>query len=250
MNQVLRLAASAAILLGLSGCNLVVSADPWFTAADATPTPMLRNGLWMSAAPDCRFDQAKPAERWPSCAGAAFVRGEERWSMRWDDTDARGGRRRTFAGWESGDYPFNDGLLVANGDHLIFQFQSDGEPDASPSDTVGEGAGEAESRAYMYGAIRPVRFDDEGQVEAFETWAVQCGPISEPERSPAERRRMRDDPDFAEEPNYVTDHPFPGLTVVDNDCTAESVEALRRAAVLSEALGDKEAFRWVREGWR
>jgi hypothetical protein len=250
MNRALRIAALAAFLLGLSGCNVVFSEDPWFTAADATPTPVLRDGLWLSAEPDCRFDEASPAERWPDCAGASFVRGKERWSMRWDDTDARGRSRRTFAGWEPDDDPISDGLLVANGDHLILQFQSEGALDASPSDTVGEGAGEAESRAYMYGVLRPVRFDDEGRVEAFETWAVQCGPIPEPERSAAQRRRLRDDPDFAEEPNHVTDDPFPGLTVVDNNCTAESVEALRQAAVLSEALGNNSAYRWVREGWR
>jgi hypothetical protein len=250
MNRVLRVAALAAFLLGLSGCNVVFSEDPWFTAADATPTPVLRDGLWLYAEPDCRFDEARPAERWPNCAGASFVRGKERWSMRWDDTDARGRSRRTFAGWESDDDPISDGLLVANGDHLILQFQSEGESDASPSDKVGEGAGEAESQSYKYGVLRPVRFDDEGRVEAFETWAVQCGPISEPERSSAERRRLRDNPDFAEEPNYVTDAPFPGLKIVEDNCIAESAEAVRNAAVRSEALQSPTQMRWIREGWR
>ena len=50
--------------------------------------------------------------------------------------------------------------------------------------------------------------------------------------------------------HLVTDKPFPGLTVIDDVCTAESVEALRQAAVLSEAIGTKEKSRWVREGWR
>ena len=159
MNHALRIVALAAVLLGLSGCNVVVSEDPWFTVADAAPAPVLRDGLWLKGAPDCRFDDAKPAEQWPDCADGFFVRGDERWSMHWDDADVRGKRRRTFAGWEPAD-PFSHGLFVANGDHLIVQFQTKEEPDLPPSDAE---AGEAGSRAYLYGAIRPHRLDDEGK---------------------------------------------------------------------------------------
>jgi len=248
MNQALRIGALAVFLLGLSGCNIVVSKDPWFTAADAAPMPTLRDGLWLSAAPDCRVDEAQPAERWPDCADASFVRGEERWSMRWDDTDERGRHRRTFAGWEAVD-PYRDGLFVANGDHLILQVQTGEDSDAPLSDGVGEGAEESEHRGYIYGAIRPVLRDGEGKVTALETWLIQCGPLPEPK--PAARRKGRSRRDEPEEaPPSVTDRPFPGLTVVDDVCVAESIEALRRAAVLSEALGKKDKSRWVREGWR
>lgn len=245
MSAALRFAALAAFLSGLSGCNVVVSEDPWFTGADAAPTPVLRDGLWLSAEPDCRVDETRPAERWPDCADATFVRGEERWSMRWDRTDSRSRGRRNFAGWESGDDPTGDGLLVANGDHLILQFQAENEPNAPPSDTADEGAGKTEPRGYMYGVMRPVRFDNAGQVEAYETWVVQCGPLPEPVRT-----GRTEEGDSVESTPHVTDRPFPGLTVVDDNCIAESVEALRRAAVLSEALGNKDEFRWVREGWR
>ena len=244
----LRIAAVAVALLGLCGCNIVVSKDPWFTEADAAPRPVMREGLWLSTEQNCRFDDAKPAELWPDCAGAFFVRGKERWSMRWDDTDARGRPHRTFAGWESSYDPISAGLLVANGDHLIVQFQSEEEPDASPSGPVGDGTGEAKARAYLYGVMRPLRFDHEGRVEAFESWPIQCGPLREPKPSAQRNKRAR--PDEAEEnTSSVTDKPFPGLIVVDHVCTAESVEALRRAAVLSEALGKKEKSRWIREGW-
>jgi hypothetical protein len=248
MNQALRIVALAAILPGLSGCNMVVSEEPWFSAADAAPAPVLRDGLWRSTESDCRFEETKPAEQWPDCADAVFVRGEERWSMRWKDTDERGRHRRTFAGWQSGN-PLHDGLAVPNGDHLIVQFRSDGAPDASPSDAADHGAGEAETPSYMYAAIRPAEYDGEGKATVLETWGVQCGPLPDPKPSP--RRQSRSRRDEAEETTAsVTDRPFPGLTVVDDDCIAESAEALRRAAVLSEALGNKNKSRWVREGWR
>ena len=247
MNHALRVVVLAAILLGLSGCNVVVSEEPWFTAADAAPAPVLRDGLWLSAEPDCRFDEAKPAEQWPDCADATFVRGEERWSMRWKDTDKRGRHRRTFAGWAS-DNPLGEGLFVANGDHLIVQFRSEGTSDVPP-DTAAEGAGEAESPAYMYAAIRPAQHDEKGKATVLETWGVQCGPLPEPNPSPRRKGRSRhDEPEQATA--SVTDRPFPGLTVVDNNCIAESAEALRRAAVLSEALGNQSKTRWVREDWR
>jgi hypothetical protein len=247
MNHALRIAASVAILLGLSGCNIVVSEDPWFTAADAAPAPVLRDGLWLAAESDCRFDDARPAEQWPDCADAFFVRGEERWSMQWD-TDAGDKPRRTFAGWEPAD-PFSDTLFVASGDHLIMQAQTQGEPADPPPDGGDAGAGKADSRAYIYGAIRPGQLDDEGKVLAFETWFIQCGPLPEPKLSP--RRKNSSWSDVTEEQSpSVTDKPFPGLTVIDDVCIAESVEALRQAAVLSEAIGTKEKSRWVREGWR
>ena len=84
---------------------------------------------------------------------------------------------------------------------------------------------------------------------AFETWFIQCGPLPEPKPSPRPKKGSWTD-QADELPPSVTDKPFPGLTVIDDVCTAENAEALRRAAVLSEALGQKEKSRWVREGWR
>jgi hypothetical protein len=101
---------------------------------------------------------------------------------------------------------------------------------------------------YTYAAVRP-QYDDDQRVIAFELWAVQCGPLPEPARS-ARSRRGRGGADKVEDAQEsVTDRPFPGLTVVDSDCVAESADALRRAAVLSESLG-KSGSHWVRDGWR
>jgi len=178
---------------------------------------------------------AKPAERWPDCADALFVRDNEWLLMAWDDSDQDGPRRRTFAGWQS--IP----QIIANGDPLIGQFELQlDSPDDAPGELESDdadGAGPSPWR-YLYGAIRPTRFDDQGNIEAFERWTVECGPIDE-------------DPD---EPllgaKYVTERPFPGLTINGDNCTAESADAVRRAAVLSETLDAHGAVRWVRDGWR
>ncbi len=93
-----------AFLLGLSGCNQVVSIDPWFTAADAKDVPQLREGLWLTVFDaECEVDVLKPAERWPDCATALFVRGDERLTMAFDDHDhdSDGPRRRSFVGWRA-----------------------------------------------------------------------------------------------------------------------------------------------------
>lgn len=249
MQQALRVVAVTVLLFGLSGCNLLVSEEPWFSAADAQPAPSMRDGLWLSATPDCRVDERKPAERWPDCASATFVRGEERWSMQWEDLDARGRRRRTFAGWESAESD-GDTLFVANGDHLIVQSRAEGEAQAAPTDEPAPGAETERAAGYGYGAIRLLSHDEAGKVTALEFWYVQCGPLSEPELTPARRRRLRDDPELVEERNDVTDDPFPGLTVVDDNCVADSVDAVRNAAALSEALQPPSQIRWIREGWR
>jgi hypothetical protein len=234
-------------LLGLSACSVVVSTEPWFTEADAQPVPAFRDGLWVSAEPECRFDETRPAERWPGCASASFVRGNEHWSMQWNDVDHRGRRRRTFAGWELHGPP-PGALFVANGDHLIVQFQAEEEAAAASPDETDTAGEEQDSLAYMYVALRPLRRDENGKLTATEMWSVQCGPL--PEKRPSQGRRHRSDDDQpALTEGNVTDRPFAGLTVGENVCTAESVSALRNAAVLSEALQPPTQQRWVREGW-
>lgn len=242
MAKIGRLSVTGACLLGLAGCNSVVSLDPWFTAADAEGVPKFRDGLWLTVSdPECRVDSARPAERWPDCARAMFVRGDERLTMEWGEYDGDDRRRRTFAGWEA------DPTLIVNGEPLIAQYRMEGDP--SPDGAAGAGGQESQSW-YLYYAIRPIDLDATGEVLAFETWGIQCGPLPEPEPAARSRRRASVDPEVAEDAAYVTERPFPGLTVVDDNCTAENVEALRRAAVLSEPLEAHRTARWIRDGWR
>jgi hypothetical protein len=53
---------------GLSGCNMVYSSKPIFTAADAAGGPVFRDGVWAAPEPGCQFDPNKPEETWPKCA--------------------------------------------------------------------------------------------------------------------------------------------------------------------------------------
>lgn len=253
-----RIPIVAAFALSLAGCNNVVSMEPWFKTADAEGLPTFRDGLWVSAEPDCHIDEAKPVERWPDCADATYIRNGEWWPMRWGDTDQRGRHRRSFAGW------MRDDSILASGDPLIGQVEMNpddeltGKLAAEPGVTVtpsDDADAEASKREltwrYLYYAARPTARDEAGRVTAIEVWGIRCGPLPEPVEPPkSPRGRRADDAELAEDPAYVTDQPFPGLTVVDNNCTAESVEALRRAAVLSERLDTRGSAHWVRDGWR
>ena len=241
MRLIARWPMAFALLLALPGCNRVVSMEPWFTSADAAGVPKMRDGLWVGTGEDCRVNTARPVERWPACAGAMYVRGDERLGLNWDDPDDDGPRRRRIVGWE------RDPGIIASGDPLIWQLEVE-QPTTSETSEP-EALDESEWR-YMYAALRPTRFDEQSRVVAFEAWAIQCGPMDD--SSAAEPSETSDPGDEEEvlDGGFVTDRPFPGLTVVGNDCTADSIEALRGAAVLSEAIGTKSSIRWIRDGWR
>jgi hypothetical protein len=210
----------------LSACNLVVSEKPWFGEADAVGVPAFRDGLWLTVAePNCQVDETLPAERWLDCAGASYLRGGEWLTMEWEQ-DGKGKRaRRKFAGWSAASG------LIANGSPLIVQTMFEPQPE---DEATGAPSSDPEpDRPYLYLALQPTQRDETGQVTAFELWSVRCGP--EPEGA---------------ESGPVTNRPFPGLTIVEYNCEAESVEAVRRAAMLSEPLGEHIRSHWVREGWR
>ena len=65
------IAVLALLGLGLSGCNMVHSSKPMFSAADAAGGPVFRDGVWASPEPGCQFDPNTPVEAWPKCANGA-----------------------------------------------------------------------------------------------------------------------------------------------------------------------------------
>ena len=209
----------AALMLSLGGCNLVVSQHPWFSADDALGAPLLRDGLWvMTDDPDCKVREAKPAERWPECADMIVVRGQEWLSLRGERKDGTNEYK-----WDAGP------VLIAHGSPPILQIRPRGSDD--PNDS-----------AFTYAALRPLSFDKNGKATALDLWAAQCGPLP----NKADSKRSEGEADA----RYVTDRPFPGLTVMDDNCTADSIASLRNAAALSEALGNHSQMHWVRDGWR
>jgi hypothetical protein len=227
----------------LGGCNQVVSSEPWFTQADAEGAPQLRDGLWRAATEaDCRFKETEPVERWPDCADAFVVRDEEWLELVWD-TQGKGRRtRRTFSNWAP--LPF----LLAGGEPPIIQFQID-DRSATASGETGNPPDKTDE-AYEYVAMRPAKFDVDHRAVEFAFWSVACGPLPAPGAAPGKWGSSGDGIDDAE-PN-VTDKPFPGLTVSGNNCIAESQQAVRRAAQLSEMLNGKSpaVAHWVRDGYR
>ena len=232
-------AATVASLVLLAGCNAVVSTEPWFTEADAEGGPNLREGLWVmiSDAP-CRVDLEKPAERWPDCADPFYLRGHE-WLAMQHGFDVSGRRAQVFEGWQS--LP----IVLAAGDPPILQLDEGSEPAlASAPGEVAIGGDEIAWR-YSYAAIRAAEVDGEGRVVAFDLWSVQCGPSPDREFEGG----VEYEADTLTE-GYVTERPFPGLTVVGQRCTAESAAALRQAAASSRELGNLAQVRWVRDGWR
>jgi len=86
---------------------------------------------------------------------------------------------------------------------------------------------------FCYDAIRATAFDGEGHITAVEAWPVVCGP-------------------WPKDGN-VTDQPWPGLTLVDDNCHAASEAALREAARKSrDVVRAREGvtrLHWVRDGY-
>lgn len=96
-----------------------------------------------------------------------------------------------------------------------------------PKEIAAKEGGEA---LFLYFALQPERYDSQGKISAMRYWLVQCGPLSTSGRSGFRS----------------TDAPFDGLTVREDNCEAESIEALRNAAALSLDLPDgSKPARWI-----
>jgi hypothetical protein len=86
-------------------------------------------------------------------------------------------------------------------------------------------------RRWLYFAVKPTKTDAKGKTIEGRIWFVQCGP-------PPPKGGTK----------YVTLKPLPGLKVQENDCIAETGDAVRGAAKASEAWDEeKESIRWLRE---
>lgn len=247
----------SSLLLGAC-TNMVRSEAPWFGPAEAASAPALRDGVWASTDPDCRFDTNRPLEQWPGCAQGRVIRGGEELELDYfDSEDEHGRRERSDYGWSS------EAFVLAAGAPRVHQ-RACGEPRGLPAaaapavesrDENASSATDAEETTelsaadggvrrlvYCYAGLRADAFDAETRIVAFTTWPIWCGPYP---------RRGEGEPG-----SNVTDAPFPGLIVVGEHCVAGNVAALRAAATASETLDDLTGpqgparFRWIRDGWR
>ncbi len=88
---------------------------------------------------------------------------------------------------------------------------------------------------YQYLGVDAVRSEGGSRIVSFRAWPVLCGP---PPPRPAK----------GEEERYVTLEPLPGVTIVDNNCTAGTQDVVRAAARASRAWGDgTDSARWIRD---
>lgn len=244
-----RLLAVMPAALLLAGCNIVTSEKPWFTATAADPR--LAPGLWaMLQSSACELQPDAALDKWPDCAKAFFVRGDQILSP----PDAKSGESPVppealadLTKWKS-TVP-----VLAAGDPMVWQLH----PNVVPTDGEGhplpapEGAMPAipgmADMAYLYIALRPVAVDPEGTLRGVRIWPVFCGPPPPKSQAKATGESSID----AAAAQMVTHQPFPGLVRGKLGCTAASVAALRGAAALSEGVAAANgmapiAGHWVR----
>lgn len=217
------LAVLSILSLGLlSACNVVLTKQPLFTAADEAGAPPLRPGVWVLRDPDCSFDETQPMTTWPDCAGGMIYR----------DGQALGvSRKDGKTTWE------RQPLVIAGGDPRIAQVRVRLDLSAgSGHDTSGQNAD-----LYGYAAVQVLKTGAAGRITAFSYWPVMCGPPPPPPPPNAK-------PEVAFQ--LGTKKPLPGLEMKKGEavCTTSSVPALRNAAKASVAWREKEmTAHWVRE---
>lgn len=128
----------------------------------------------------------------------------------------KGRDAQMFQGWARGGWT-SGAVMVSGGDPAIVQVRSE--------------------LSYGYFALRPTGVDASGQVIEVRAWPILCGPRQEPAAHPQRPRvsglGVRDGLFEAMEPDGAL------------RCHAASVEPLRAAAKVSEALVEPASLKWV-----
>jgi len=206
----------------LSACNVVLTKEPLFTAADEAGAPPLRPGVWLMQDPDCSVDETKPMTNWPDCAGGMIFK----------DGEAMGvSRKDGKTSWE------RQPLVIAGGDPRIAQIRIHLDMSSGGARNV---SGENAS-FYGYAALKVLKAGPGGRITAFSYWPVLCGPPPPPQKPDAK-------PDVAFQ--LGTRKPLPGMEMKKGEavCTTTSVDALRGAAKASQAWAEKlMTAHWVRQ---
>ena len=215
----MRAALVLACLFLLTGCNVVLTKAPLFTAADEAGAPPMKAGVWAFEDADCKFDEHTPITAWPDCAGGGVVKPGQI-----SGHDSKEGKDV----WQS--LPF----VLAAGTPRVAQLMF--EPTMSGM-TPGAKPGEPQQPPYGYAGVKATSQDAAGAITAIAYWVVQCGPPP-PAAKPKDTMK-----------NLGTRHPLPGMVMKPGDpvCTTTSTKALRGAAKASEAWADKVMHaHWVR----
>ncbi|HEY4028853.1 MAG TPA: hypothetical protein VGM25_00790 [Caulobacteraceae bacterium] len=70
MKGATKTALALAAAMTLSGCNMVMTDKPMFTAADGSGAPPLHPGVWRNEKLGCDFDETQAQDKWPLCSDA------------------------------------------------------------------------------------------------------------------------------------------------------------------------------------
>ncbi len=210
----MRILLGLCVALLLGACNRVHTDHPLFFAEDARGAPLLRNGLWVVE----------------DSLGAVA-----------DDEPCRFDARKPVTRWPD----CAEWMLVRDGELLGYDREKGGQGSWTSVPFVlakGEPAvlqigvtGDDGPTTYSYFGLQPIR-SDAGGVVAFHSWPVLCGPPPPPAKKD-------------EKPRFVTLEPLPGLTVVEDNCTADAAGPVRAAAAASRAWTDDAVggARWIRD---
>jgi hypothetical protein len=202
----------------LAACNQVYTRRPLVSEAREQGDPEFRPGLWKvggDGADDplrCTFDIRKFRRDWPACAGGLEIR--------------RGGQLFVVNGHdraEAGSLRLVDGQPILLQLHLHTDlFRDPRVPEPRDTDNPFYG--------WTYAAVTVVRTDAAARiVEARLVWA-DCGPP------------VHDAPSASR-----TDHPFAGLVMVGNNCTAKDLDTVKAALAQSARTGKPVPMRWIRD---
>ncbi len=222
--------AMLVMMLGvtLSGCNMVISDEPWF----AEPGKVQQKpGLWvMLESTDCRVDANMKLADMPECASPMLI-ADGTYSGRPNDQSLSAEDRNDPAKWEKIVHVLVDGTPMV--DQL--RFDATNPEDGAPLPAFNG------KLTYLYLAVQPTTFDAKGRITAARRWPVMCGPLKRGEK------------DAAGSPRFVSSNPYPGMSAVhDMACNARDVANLRDAAVKSETSAPAAGYtimesRWMRD---
>jgi hypothetical protein len=203
-------ALALALAAGLGGCNLVSTVEPMFGPNE--PREKVRDGVWALTNEACEFSDAKPIKDWPDCVAPVVITGDQ--AVTWDPEKKR--RVEAKVVWTLGPPPVAQERL-----------QFDPEP-TKPKQS---------DHIFVYSGFEVLKRDAAGRAVEIGAWSVICGP---PRRRTTDGKTVDD--------AGRSERPFPGIGT-DEDCTPQSLAALRGAASASRPYEKHPLhLRWVRDG--
>lgn len=209
----------------LAACsNMVVADAPRFAPSRASTSFVLKEGVWLTASTDCPVDETRPVAEWPECVDWFVVLGGVQ--RRPADLAAEGSVET--------EHELRDRhRVIVDGDPLIMETSDcpqSGRAEAGAKQRLGGPA--VRAIRFCYSGIRITGVDASGAVTGYAQWPVICG-----------RRQFKG--------QAVTDDPWKGLKLRDDNWLAENEAALRYAAVSSrdsaEGIALMATARWARD---